>query len=178
MSTPSMPSHSRFHHDVFHSLVRRGHEPSKAATIAQVVGHTKVWIDAHIEDAKDLKTGAKGAYDAYDKGKTFVAAGRLIRNPMMANAATKIGKVQNIAGAGVLRGAVDVLEVAAKHEGVELNKCSLSVSKVALDGVVVTAEAATVETGVGAVLFALSVKGAKDDVVELVATCFDAHIPH
>src|SRR5579871_5489981 len=112
MTSAHAENHHKFHRDVYHKLVSRGHEPAKAAKIAQVVSRTKAWIDHHVEAGKDLKDGAKGAYDVYDKGKTVLAAGRLIRNPMMANSLTKMAKIQNVAGAGVLSGAADVLEVA------------------------------------------------------------------
>jgi hypothetical protein len=117
------------------------------------------------KDLKDVKEGLQGG----------LQANHLLQNAIEMGSSTRViegfKNVRATGVAGVLSVFVDRFEGYAKHHGIELNECSLQVTKVCVD-IVVGGAAAT--TGWGLVLTGFCVLATSKDSYGLGKACFTA----
>jgi hypothetical protein len=116
----------------------------------------------------------KDQHDALDSLQKIAVANKLLPGQVAMGfvKGTEIVKNSRLsAGAGVAAPIIDRLATIAKQYGIELNECSLSVSKVAFDIAGAGAGAVTAVEGIGIPLLVLSVIATFNDSYGLAKAC-------
>jgi hypothetical protein len=173
---------SRFGTLVRGSLVRQGYPAATAASFSLVYQSAYGWVLANwslVQPWYSKAQDAKSWYDAAGGATTWNLAGKLEQNAQMMGASSKIitgfSDVRLVGGAAVLSPLVDVMQKVAKHNGVDLNPCALSIAKVALDLAGIAGGGLTAESGFGVVLAVMSTAATVGDLTELGGTCGPQH---
>src|SRR5580698_5087411 len=159
---------------VFSALTRTGMEAEEAAHYALFAQDVYNFIDANPIVKKALLTykGGKAVKDIYDGTKLAVKANTLLDRAATIGISTDAAANVRGGGAGtVLSGIVDVMEVMAERNGLEVNPCAIAITKVSLAGAGMLAGGVTAETGVGLVLAAMSFYSLGTDSYSLGKAC-------
>ena len=118
----------------------------------------------------------KSGKDVYDGSKMIAQSTKLIGNAAsmgLVSATPRLATLRAGGAANVLSGFVDLFEGYAKGHGIELNECSLNVSKVILDLGGAMVGGATAPTGFGLILAAMSVLSMGQDSYSLGKACLN-----
>lgn len=117
----------------------------------------------------------KDQHDVIDSLQRIARANKLLPQAIEMNLVRSAGTLKNYrlsAGVGVVAPFIDRLSALAKANGIQLNECSLSVTKVAMDVAGAGTGAVTFGTGMGTVLLFLSVVATFNDGQSLGKACF------
>ncbi len=117
----------------------------------------------------------KDHHDVLDSLQKIAIANKLLPGQIamgFAKGAAVVKDYRLSAGVGVVAPFVDRLTTIAKQNGIELNECSLSVMKVALDIAGAGTGAVTAVSGIGIPLLFLSVVATFNDSYGLGKACF------
>ena len=159
---------------VFSALTTAGMDPEEAAHYALFAQDVYNFIEANpnVKKALVVYKSGKAVKDVYDGTKLAVKANTLLDRAAQIGISTDAAA--NVRGGGVgtvLSGIVDVMEVMAERNGLELNPCAIAITKVSLDGAGMLAGGVTAETGVGLVLAAMSFYSLGTDSYSLGKAC-------
>jgi hypothetical protein len=116
----------------------------------------------------------KDNHDVEDGLKKIASANQLLPEAMAMDLVKSAGAIKNYrlsAGVSVVAPFIDRLAAIAKASGIELNECSLSVVKVALDIAGAGTGAVTSVSGIGIPLLCLSILATFNDSYGLVNAC-------
>jgi hypothetical protein len=113
----------------------------------------------------------KDQHDVLDSLKTIAAANKLLPKAVAMNLGGVIRNARLSAGVGVAAPFVDRFATISKEYGIELNECSLSVTKVALDIAGAGVGAVSSVEGIGIPLLFLSVVATFNDGYALGKAC-------
>jgi hypothetical protein len=165
---------------VYSGLTGAGMDSPTASKYALFCQHVYVYIQSNpdvqdalkkVKEAKDAKEVGEGAGKAY-------RAQRLLTNATqmgLTSAANGLRDVRAGGTAAVLSVFVDRFASYARAQGIELNECSLSVTKISLDFAGAMVGGATALSGWGLVLAGFSVLSMFDDSYELGKACLTSH---
>ncbi len=144
---------------IFHSLIKTGMPPDQAVNYALFAEGVQNFIQNDptlkkallqyklLKDVKDIKTGVSEAVAISD----YIA--RKAKVGMVTDVALD---ARGLSVATALSGVVDIMEVIAKQNNVELNPCAISIAKVSLDGVGIIGGGLSFATVYGAFQAAMS----------------------
>jgi hypothetical protein len=116
----------------------------------------------------------KDQHDVLDGLDKIAAANKLLPQATAMNLVRSTAAIKDFrlsAGVSVVSPFIDRMAAIAKQNGIELNECSLSVTKVALDIAGAGTGAVTSVTGIGIPLLALSVIATFNDSYGLAKAC-------
>jgi hypothetical protein len=129
----------------------------------------------YIKDSPELKTvleGAKSTYDMAKGAKGYAAAARLSSNATTMNAlssAESFAARGTFSAGGAISAFVNYFAAIAKSLHIEMNECTIAVTKVMLD---VLTTIALADTVIGLWAAALQVLATGADATEMVQACF------
>lgn len=118
----------------------------------------------------------KDQHDVIDALQKIASANKLLPEAIAMNLIKATGALKNYrlsAGVSVAAPFIDRLASIAKQNGIALDECSLSITKVALDLAGAGAGAVTSVSGIGIPLLFLSVVATFNDSYSLGKACFD-----
>jgi len=140
-------------------LISAGYSPEKANSITAVT----IELERYLADHGDLlqeAVGLKGAYD--DARRVFTGTRHMRRASGLASlpVSSRYGAYSWRAANGVFAAFLSHAAPFAKSQGVELEECSLAISRLSLAVIGAGTGAVSLPTGFGAILLLLAVKEA------------------